>query len=190
MKKISALLALAGSLLMANMANATLIFSDLSYTAASVTFTIDGDMTGYAAPPSDNAQFRIIYDGDLYIGDNVFDGSNSWSRSLFDNETIATPGNTGTALGYSYSWVQFNSSLADAVVNNAVITLTLAEADLNTSASNPLFVFAWGNNERTDLTILGRLVAGEQSSVPLPAPWALMALGFAILGCRRRKIPN
>jgi hypothetical protein len=188
MKRAYLLLTLMVGLLISGTASASLIFSNLSYTASSVTFTIDGDMTGYASPSSNTSQFRIFYDGDQFIGDNNFE-DNTWSRSLFDNRTIASNGGTGSGglSAASYSWVNLSSSLVGATVTNALITLTLAEADLDVNALNPLFTFAWGSNERSSQTILGRALPSVSNPVPSPAPLALLGIGIALIGFTKKR---
>ncbi|MET0012555.1 MAG: PEP-CTERM sorting domain-containing protein [Sedimenticola sp.] len=187
-KKIThSVIALASLFWMAN-ANATFIFSDVSYTSNSVTFTIDGDMSGYTSPVSSNSihQFNLIYGGDLWLGDSSFSYENVWSRPVFDNKTFIDPGHSGTFNGENYTWSRYNSSLVDAAVNSATITLTLGEPDLNVNASNPLITFVWGwaGSANDDYTVLGRALAGQ---VPAPAPLALFGLGLLALGITRKR---
>lgn len=185
MKKASVLLTLIAALLISGTASATLIFSNLSYTASSVTFTINGDMTSYASPSSQLSQFRIYYDGDQFVGDSSFE-DNTWSRSLFDNRTIASNGGTGISNG-AYSWVRLSSSLVGATVSNAIINLTLSEPDLDVNALNPLFTFSWGNNGRNVQTILGRTFPEDTSPVPAPVPLALLGKGLAAIGFTKKR---
>jgi len=73
-----------------NNANATLTFSNISYTNSSVTFTVDGNMIGYDTPAYRDS-FSLSYGGDIWQGPNPVKPypSNTWSRSVFDNVGIA-----------------------------------------------------------------------------------------------------
>lgn len=175
-------------------AHATLTFSNVSYTANSVTFTINGDMTGYGTKNDGyEDQFSLVYGGDIWVGDSEFE-PNSWSRAVFDNKSFTDGGNTGTS-GNSYTWSQYSSPLADAVVNNATITVTLTEADLNEAALYPQITFVWGNGSRPEIfTVLGTWGGGIPAEPAVPVPtlsqWALiilaMLLGLAVFAGRKR----
>jgi hypothetical protein len=85
-------------------ANAIFTFSNVSYTEKSVTFTIDGDMSGYEAPVGASGafvpdtevvskQFTILYGGDISAGSEAMHAGddtlhNTWSRSVFDNKRM------------------------------------------------------------------------------------------------------
>ena len=108
-------------------ANADLIFSDLSYTSNSFTFTVDGTLTG-TTPGSDGA-FGIQYLGDLF-NDLPFT-ANTWSTSVFDGLSLPLEynGNTGTFGGtWGYSWSFYDVDLGGAVATNRTITLTMGDS--------------------------------------------------------------
>jgi hypothetical protein len=179
--------------LFAASANATLLFSNVSYTADSVTFTVDGNMQGYAEPTGTSyysSEFSIIYGGDIWNSpDNTF-LPNSWSRSIFDNKYLSGTGYTGTSLtNYaSYSWSMYDSSLTDAFVNSAAVTLTMSSPRLDINALNPIISFAWGNGQNgPGYHTLLQTVNLKSSAVPEPASIALLGLGIAGLGFVRRR---
>ena len=160
----------------ASSANATFIFSDVSYTADSVTFTIDGDMSGYTLGSSGyRDQFSLVYGGDLWGSNYSTFEPNTWTSSVFDNESFTTDGNTGTS-GNSYSWSRYGSSLADAFATNNTITLTMTNPRLNEAATNGLISFVWGNgSDASRYTVLDTV---QVSSVPEPSTLALLGLGL------------
>src|SRR5512145_455165 len=103
-------LAIAGWLASSAPTHAAFIFSDVEVTSNSVTFTIDGDMTGYVGSSSYLDQFSIVYVGDLWTGATAF-SSNTWSSSVFDNESILINGNTGGFNSfYDYSWSMYGGN--------------------------------------------------------------------------------
>lgn len=172
----------------AGVASAELTFSNVSYTANSVTFTIDGDMSGYT-PSSYLYQFSLVYGGDIWVGDPGFE-PNAWSSPVFDNKSFADGGNTGTS-GNNYSWSSYGVPLDDAVVSNATITLTLTEPDLNESAQNPVITFVWGNGSSPSAhTVVGTWVGAPATPVPTLSQWALIVLtvifGIVAFSQRRR----
>ncbi len=133
--------------------DAAFVFSNVSYTSNSLTFTINGDMSGYSAPTSGdpfftgNDQFSIRYNGgDIWAGVGGFT-ANSWSTSVFDNKSFNFVGNTGTFGGITpeYTWSQYTSNLSNAVATNRTVTVTFGANYLFTGAANPIVEFYWGN---------------------------------------------
>lgn len=174
----------------AGQVQAGFVFSNLSYTGNSVTFTINGDMTGYT-PPSDVYyldQFSLRYGaGDIWAGVGGFT-QNTWSTSVFDDYTFDFVGNTGTFPFTTpmYTWSRYTSPLSVAQATNRTVTLTLGNNYLNTSATNPIVQFYWGNGaDSTNQTLIGTL-----SAVPEPASmvtWGIGALSMGLVARRRAK---
>jgi len=155
-------------------ANADFTFSNVSYTADSVTFTINGDMSGYAIP--DNGviqQFSLLYGGDIWNGSTA-NSPNTWSRFVFDNKTISVSGNTlndGNAIdpGKLYSFSIYDSSLNNALVSNATVTLSLGGKRLLTDAASPTISFYWGNANKSTIansTLLATVIPVPDSTTP------------------------
>lgn len=177
MKKIAALFCSAILTLgMAKEASALFVISNASMTTNSVTFTIDGDMTGYAAP---NVLYepaiRLVYSGDIYTspGESSFT-PNVWSDSMFDNHFISISGNTGTWSGNNYTWANYDSSLFDAVATNRTVTITTGNY-FNPSAAGTIS-FYWGSPFESPASKIG------EATFPVPEPSALMLLGIGGLG--------
>lgn len=167
-------------------ANAGLIFTDVSYDASSITFTVEGDLSGYASPAENNS-FGIEYYGDIWAGPNAY-ATNTWSTSIFDSFTISTSGNTGLWNGINdsspYTWSSYTGDLTGAVVSKKTITLSLSSARLNINATNPKFDFIWGWAGNDDqVTVLHTY----STQVPEPSTLAIFALGIMGLASRRFK---
>ena len=130
------------SLLMhSSLSYASFTFSNVTYTADSVTFTIDGDMTGYAEG-NDPIGFSLVYAGDIMMSGDT--ANNTWSRSVFDNKTILQLGFTDDFTAGDYTWSKYATSLQDASVNNATVTVSFSLPHLNESAVSPSITFVWG----------------------------------------------
>ena len=145
-KNILGILAVLSLSFWVSTANALFTISNVSYTSGSVTFTIDGDMTGYADNPTSRSQFSLFYGsgGDIYVGPMSLN-PNTWSRPVFDNKTLDLDGNTGGLSTGDYTWSKYTTGLFDAAVNNATITVSFGSAPLDESAANPIIQFVWGN---------------------------------------------
>lgn len=162
---------------------AAFVFSDVSCTANSVTFTIDGDTSGLATL-GNNAQFSLRFGGGLWAGLTGF-SANTWSQSVFDNETIQNPGNTGTfGASVPYTWSSYTTSLADAVATNRTVTLTFGNNYLDPTATGGFVEFYWGNgNSSSAQTLLGT----SQKSIPEPGSLLVLAMGTIAFNSRRQK---
>jgi len=175
------------ALSMSGFANAGLIFTDVSYTSSSITFTVEGDLSGYTTPVS-NSSFGIEYYGDIWSGGNTFT-ANSWSASIFNSFSISHEGNTGVFPGLNggqpYTWSFYNGDLTGAVVSNKTITLTLGGNVLNTSAQSPKFDFIWGWAADDDKQVT--VLHSYTTQVPEPSTLAIFALGIVGLASRRFK---
>lgn len=172
-------------------ANATMIFSDVSITSHSVTFNIDGDMSGYSAIGS-NAQFSIQYKGDLWAGLTT-PAINTWSTSVFDTHDFDNQGNTGIwASEWGYTWSRFDASLATAIAINRTVTVDFTEDLLNpyALAGELVFVIGTGNSLYPSLTTVLDSVSFDGGIVGVAEPNTkiLFALGLVgIILIRNRK---
>jgi hypothetical protein len=126
------------------MAHAVLTFTDVSYSSNSLSFSVSGDMSGYA-PPAQQLLFTILYEGDMWAGPAALT-PNTWNQKVFTNLSLTNQGNTGYyaagAVGYTFS--QYSAPLNTGTVTNSLVRVTFAEARLNPSAVNPIVTFAWG----------------------------------------------
>ncbi|PCI08760.1 MAG: hypothetical protein COB77_01480 [Gammaproteobacteria bacterium] len=185
MKLTRTILILAASL-WASSANALLTFSDVSYTSNSLTFTVDGDMSGYDSPSFwSNNQLSIRYNGDLWAGPTSGYHSNSWSTSVFDNKSLSTSGNTGN-WSNPYTWSRYTSSLTDAIASMRTVTVNFVNNYLNINANNAIVDFYWGNGQYASNPTY--LATGTSAAVPLPGTLMLLALGaFGLVASRRLK---
>ena len=161
---------------------AALVFSNIIVTPNSLTFTVDGDLSGVSAPAQLDNQFSIRYLGDLWTGLPDF-SPNTWSTSVFDNETLIVPGNTGIfASTVPYTWSIYASSLDDAVATNRTVTVSFQDDYLNPDATNGTIEFYWGNgNSAQSQTLLGSAII----AVPEPGSVYFVGLVCGLLCCRR-----
>ncbi len=208
-KNLIILLVLSISTLWANVVSAGLIISNVSYTASSVSFTIDGDMSDYARPWS-TLGFGLQYQGDIWQGPSTFSWArNQWSGSVFDNKSLFFDGYTINSIfgNTPHSWSLFSSNLSNAVATSNTVTLSFGHDWLNTSALNPTINFVWGwAGMQSGITLLQSVdlspsqqtapsfVSTDQSfdsnssSVPSPTTLALLGLGLLSLSLRLRRL--
>jgi len=166
-------------------AHATLIFSDVTYTANSVSFRTTGDLSGYSVPNRPQF-FSIGFEGDLFTGG--INPNISWSNAIFDGATIINDGYSGDWSTWNSpgAWLLFSAPLSSSSSALGVITtLTLGANVLNELSSTGEFVFNWDVDATfTNLTELGRV---SVASVPEPSTIAMLGLGLAGLGFCRKK---
>lgn len=191
-------LSAATALLLGSAAHATTsaYASDISFTANTVTFTMDGIMD--ATAPQQDFSFSIVYSGDIINHAAFGAGStgNTWSGEIFDGKALDTfagmYGKTLEASGHFYSWVSHTSSLSGATASNNTVTLTMGANYLNAGNSGTISIL-WGLPHQSGPVTLGEqtftALAPEASAIPVPAslPMLLAALAGGAAVARRRK---
>ena len=166
---------------------ATLLFSDVSYTADSVTFTVDGDMSGYRRPQYYFMDFSLEYGGDLWTTNHEGFEAHTWSRPVFDDKSFETPGFTGRHLNeLPYSWSRYPTSLSDASVSNATITLTMKTPRLNVDAKAATINFIWGLGQNIESQTRLQTVSVPEINLA-GTPLALSLITTIVLIGRERK---
>ncbi len=169
--------------LVANTAQADLTFSNVSYSANSVSFTTTGDLSGYALV-SRPEYFSIGFEGDLfsagYSNPNISAVVNpniSWSNAIFSGASISQNGYSGnwTSWNTPGAWLKYSSQLtSSSQALGSDTTLTLGGNVLNTSSRTGEIVFYWETNHLAwSQTELGRVqvaAAQPQPTPPTPQP--------------------
>ena len=166
---------------------ATFIFSNISYTSNSFTFTINGDMTGYGSGLDNTSEFNIQYFGDLWAGATL-PSSNNWSSSVFDNKNLIDNGQTGNFPPDSenYSWSIYDADLSDAVATNRTVTLSMGGNYLDESALSGSVIFIWGNTVNGSSRDIGSWSFTKSASVSEPSILALISAGLFGIGFAHR----
>lgn len=166
----------------AGTANADLIFSDISYTSSTFTFTVTGDFSAEDQPdPFVHDEFMIRYLGDMWSG--APGGTNStFSSSPF----VANPVNfasTGFGRPLTYSDFDWQFSLPPyGTGTGQSVTIFLGANYLNTAAQNATVRFEWGAYD-LGFTVLETVRLSPV--VPEPGSLIVLAGGLSIAGIRR-----
>jgi len=187
--------ALAGLVLsVSGFANAGLIFSNVSVTSDSLTFTINGDLSGYDLSNTQNgSNFGLRYFGDLFILPTNEYRANIWSDTVFSSNSVLT-GNTGTFGSLNaYTWANTSSALTNSdYTTQRAVTLsfnTLVDVfNINSTNGRVEFIAGWGNSNTTGrVEVLGTHHFRDSQEVPEPSTLAIFALGIIGLATRRFK---
>ena len=172
-------------------ANATLMFTGVSLTENSLTFTVNGDLSGYDLSDTHNGltDMSIIYYGDVWNGTNTGSSSNSWLGQIFNNNNIVGGGTGKWQSANLYTWIDMASllSAADTATNNTV-TLSLNSNFFNPNFTNGYieFIAGWGNSTATSRQeVLGTF--GVNNAATIPEPTSVAVLGAALMLLTRVK---
>ncbi len=181
MKKI--ILFLSGFFVLSN-ANATLVFSDVSYTSDTVSFRTTGDLSGYAIPARPGF-FSLTFEGDLFT--SGVNANINWTNAIFTGASVWNKGNSGDWESWNTpgAWLMFSSPLVSTTTAlGAITTLRLGGNVLNESSLTGEIVFNWDiDADFTSHTELGRVTVGQ---IPEPTALVLLSMGLVGLGIRRK----
>ena len=184
-------------------ANAALIFTDINITSNSLSFTIDGDMTGYTAPTTTVRQqyFAVGYSDSLCSGCSSDFGANpnNISQSIFSNQNISSSGYTGKwGAEQNGSWSRYGSLIAGGITGGPrTINYSWTNNLFDTLATDGVMTFYWGTNfnsegsyytEIASFNYVGNGQFDSPNSVPVPAAVWLFGSGLiGLVGVARRK---
>ena len=155
----------------AGSAFAALTFTVDSWTANSLTFTVTGTMDGYSPPPAYNYIFTIVYEGEIWVGNNVYPSDeNTWNpdNGVFDPSSLTktSGGTTQFSGGYNVTSLIYNASLVGGTLPSGghTVTVTFERNYLKADATSGTIRFAWGYPPGGSFTELGSVVVGEATT--------------------------
>ena len=190
MSRLITLIALSFSLITVP-AKAALIFSDLVLTDNSLTFTVNGDMSGYDLTNTYNGvtDISIIYSGDVWNSSVSGVSSNNWTNTMFDGVAFVAGGTGLWDSNTLYSWIELDSRVSnDMTASNNRVTLSFTNSYFNTAATSGQidFIAGWGNsNSSLRSELLGSFVIGQVQQPPqVPEPSGLALFATALLALR------
>lgn len=166
-------------------ASATMLINNVSLTQNSVTFTIDGDMTGYSITPYQPSTFSLLYSGNIFLSDSSH-ATNTWSASVFDNHSFTEVGYTGTWYSTDYTWSWYDNDLSDATATNRTITVSTTNNYFNTTGIGQI-EFQWGHPFNEHVVLASIDINGGSAPVPEPSTMLLLGAGLAGLAFWRKR---
>lgn len=179
MKKILALLALLAASFGSAHASAT--FTDVSYTADSISFIASGNLDGYALPSIPD-QISIVYTGNIF--NYSADTPNYFIGNLFSNTSGLYGNSGGFGTPNDYTWIGFTS--VDTVsFSGSAFTVAWDQAILNTAGTGQI-QFYWGNATQVPRTLMSSFsvldgVVSQTSAVPEPGNYMMLLMGLGML---------
>ncbi|SEN31052.1 PEP-CTERM protein-sorting domain-containing protein [Duganella sp. CF517] len=192
MKKLIAIFALIASQL--GNAQATAVVSDVAYEAKRISFTISGDLLGYAEPAGDYATnyLSILYTGNLFAATS--------SETNFYNGAITggagpepSQGSTGGfGLGYDFTWMILFQMTPESVFSGTPFSVSWYSPVLNPAGTGEI-QFLWGNPSATTTTMIqsfsvaNGVVGAPVTAVPEAETYALLLAGLSFIGFASRR---
>lgn len=185
-------------------------FTNVTYTANSLAFTITGTITeAIPAGQTQPTELSFVYNADIWDGPDplgsVADSENhAVSGSPFSNRSVSTgttsgqpnTGRTGVFGSFSdnaYSWVRFDSALTGATGNGTEVTISWTSDYLDINAAAPSIdiyigsAFVLDGDDVYLGTVAPTVASGGSAVVPVPAALPLLMGGLGALTVLRRR---
>ncbi|MEJ2385569.1 MAG: hypothetical protein P8Y54_14495, partial [Xanthomonadales bacterium] len=127
--------------------------------------------SGYSAPASFPEWFTVVYEGDIWVGCNVYPtDENTWNpdNGVFDAGSVTKVfgGTTQFSGGYNVTSIQYDASLAGATTPGGghTVTVTFERNCLKADATGGTVQFVWGYAPTGSFTELGSVVVCEATT--------------------------